>query len=251
MGRKSVYHHAQHDGLCVPELPRTQFSPAEMFEIGIARAGSLTLPAREGLTYEFLDVAWRTIQHYGVEINGQRYNGAGLNLFRNVRSPYPGVHAGKWPIMIDVHDVRFVYFQNPDTNTWHRLEWEHAAGLTAPFSQDAADYAKKVSVRANRHVDPQQAVHQLLEQWSRGEVISRRDRALARRVSAERAHEQTAAESISEERDAAAAVGSVVDLLAHREARAGQPALEVVDDVDVFAQYYDQFPDGDGLQVLD
>jgi putative transposase len=44
----SVYHHAQHNGLCVPELPQTQFSPAEMFQIGIARAGSLTLPAREG-----------------------------------------------------------------------------------------------------------------------------------------------------------------------------------------------------------
>jgi putative transposase len=186
-----------------------------------------------------------------VEINGQRYNGAGLNLFRNVRSPYPGAHAGKWPIMVDAHDVRFVYFQNPDTTTWHRLEWEHAAGLMAPFSQDAADYAKKVSVRLNRHVDPQQAVHQLLEQWSRGEVLSRRDRALARRVSAERAHEQTAAASISEQRDAAAAAGSVVDLLARREAHAGQPALEVVDDLDVFAQYYHQFPDGDGLQVLD
>lgn len=166
-------------------------------------------------------------------------------------SPYPGVHAGKWPVMIDTHDVRSVYFQNPDTKTWHRLEWEHAAGLVAPFSQDAADYAKKVSVRLNRHVDPQQAVHQLLEQWSRGEVTSRRDRALARRVSAERAHQQTAAASISEQRDAAAAAGPVVDLIARREARTGQPTLLVVDDVDVFAQYYDQFPDSDGLQALD
>ena len=32
--------------------------------------------------------------------------------------------------------------RDPDTEAWHRLEWEHAPGLGAPFSQDAVDYAK-------------------------------------------------------------------------------------------------------------
>jgi putative transposase len=242
----TVYHHSKHDGLCVPELPRASFSPAEMFEIGVARAGALTLPAREGLAYEFLDVAWRTIQHYGVEVNGQRYNGEGLNLLRNARSPYSGVHAGKWPVMFDAHDVRFVYLQNPDTKQWHRLTWEHAAGLGAPFSQDAADHAKRVSVRQNRHVDPEQAVHDLLADWSRGEVTARRDRALARRLSAQRS-EQDVAPGVSD-RDAAS---EVVDLLARRDARAAAAApLEVEDDVDVFDAYYADRPEG-GLEVYD
>lgn len=249
----SVYHFGRHSGLCVPELPESAFSPAEMFEIGVARAGLLTLPARPGLAYEFLDVVWRTIQHYGVEINGQRYNGAGLNVHRNVRSPYRGRNAGKWPFMIDVHDVRFVYFHDPDGKAWHRLEWEHAHGLTAPFSQDAADYAKKISVRTHRHVDPQQAVQQLLEQWSRGEVISRRDRSLARRVSAERAQDEIrAAGTADEARDAAASVSAVADLIARRDARdaAAAPGLDVVDDIDVFEQYYTARPGG-GLEVYE
>jgi hypothetical protein len=53
---------------------------------------------------------------------------------------------------------------------------------------------------------------------------------------------------VEQQRDEAA---DVVDLLARREARAEPATLEVVDDVDVFAQYYDQFPDSDGLQVCD
>jgi hypothetical protein len=101
----SVYHHTKHRGLCVPELNAEHFSPVEMFEIGLARCGALTLPARSDLAYEFLDVKWRTIQHYGVEINGQRYDGEALNGFRDTRSPYGGAHAGKWPFSIDVHDV--------------------------------------------------------------------------------------------------------------------------------------------------
>ncbi len=184
----TVYHHTKHAGLCVPQWPGAAFSPAEMFQVGLARAGSLRLPARPELAYEFLNVAWRTIQHYGVEIDGRRYNGPGLNLHRGHRSPYGGANAGKWPFSVDVHDVRFVYFKDPDTHHWHRLEWEHAPGLTTPFSADAAEYAKQVAVRSNRHVDPAQAVQDLLADWAKGEVLTRRSRALARRLSSQRAH---------------------------------------------------------------
>ncbi|WP_249354217.1 helix-turn-helix domain-containing protein [Rhodococcus sp. USK13] len=35
----SVYHRTQHDGLCVPEIPRAEFCPTEMFEIGVVKSG--------------------------------------------------------------------------------------------------------------------------------------------------------------------------------------------------------------------
>ncbi|MEJ5947062.1 hypothetical protein WDZ17_17365, partial [Pseudokineococcus basanitobsidens] len=238
----SVYHHTAHAGLCIPQLPQASFSPAEMFEVGLARAGKLRLPARPGLAYDFLAVEWRTIQHYGVEIHGQRYNGPGLNLHRGHRSPFGGVHAGKWPFHVDVSDVRHVHFRDPDTGQWHQLVWEHAHGLDAPFSQAAADYARQVSVRTNRHVDPQRAVHDLLGQWSAGEVTARRDRALARRLSAQRAADNatdaapanppaaatsdaatTAAVAVAAADAAAREVASlpgVVDLVARRSERA-------------------------------
>jgi transposase InsO family protein len=245
----SVYHHTKHRGLCVPELTGEHFSPAEMLEIGLARCGALTLPARKDLAYEFLDVKWRTIQHYGVEINGQRYDGEAVNGFRDTRSTYGGAHAGKWPFSIDVHDVRFVYFRNPDTNEWHRLEWEHAPGLNAAFSQEAADYAKQVAFRENRHVDPAQAVQDLLSQWSRDEVLTRRDRALAARLSSLR--DTNGAPSREDAADAARQVASlptVIDLVTRR----GHSRLPVTDDLDdVFERYYAERPEEAAFEVFD
>ena len=86
-----------------------------MHEVGIARAGLLRIPAAPELAYEFLQVRWRTIQHYGVEVDGLRYNGDALNGHRNEKSPYGGIHAGKWPVRVNPDDVRHAWFQEPPT----------------------------------------------------------------------------------------------------------------------------------------
>lgn len=83
----TVYHRRPHGGLVDPTVPGLELSPLDMFEHGVARAGRLRVPARRGLVYDFLPVAWRTIQHYGIEVNGLRYNGEGLSPYRNARSP--------------------------------------------------------------------------------------------------------------------------------------------------------------------
>jgi len=248
----AVYHRSKHSGLCVPELPGMDLSPLEMFEIGIAKAGGLLLPANPDLAFEFLDVRWRTIQHYGVEVDGRRYDGAALNLYRGRRSAYGGVHTGKWPIFVDVHDVRHAWFQDPKSRNWHRLDWEHAAALHQPFSQHAVDYVKQLCLRRNRHVDPAQAVHDLLTEWSRGEVETRRDRSLARRLSAQRASvylsEPTAKDEPDDTARTVASLPGVIDLLQRREQNA---VLEVHDDLDVFERYFVEHPDRDGLEVFE
>lgn len=90
-------------------------------------------------------------------------------------------------------------------------------------------------------------MQELLGQWSRGQAETGRDRALARRLSAQRTDGDPAstvgtgavdaaagAESDPVEDDrAVVALPGVIDLLEHRERKA---ALEVVDDLDVFAQ---------------
>ncbi|MGH3167080.1 MAG: TniQ family protein, partial [Trebonia sp.] len=72
----------------MPEWPHLKLSPNEMYEIGIAKAGLLRIPAAPELACEFLQVRMRTIQHYGVEVDGLRYNGDALNPYRNEKSPY-------------------------------------------------------------------------------------------------------------------------------------------------------------------
>lgn len=244
-----VYHRTKHDGLCVPEVPGAAFTPLEMFEVGLAKSGGLLLPRDPNVAFSFLDVAWRTIQHYGVEVNGRRYDGPALNLHRNHRSPYRGTHTGKWPLYVDRHDVRRIWFQDPDTNEFQPLTWEHAPALNQPFAQEAAEYTKHLALRTHRHVDPADAVHDLLQAWSRGAVTDRREKSVALRLSTTRAQATADGEDDAAGKDVASVPG-VADLLAARARREEEPTLR--DDLDdVFARYYAEHPDEGVLEVFD
>ena len=181
-----VYHRTPHDGLTVPEWPHLRLSPTEMYEIGVARAGLLRIPVTPELAYEFFEVHPRTIQHYGVEISGLRYNGPALDSYRDAKSPYGGEYAGRWPIRINPDDVRYAYFQDPADDSWHRLEWEHAASLGTPFSGDAARYARQLAARQGRWPDRETALGELLARWDQGMVTGRRERRMAIRLASER-----------------------------------------------------------------
>lgn len=240
-----IYHHTPHQGLCDPRLPTVDLSPTEMFARGMAVAGVLRLPASQDLRMEFLDVAWRTIQHYGVEVDGRRYDGPGLNRYRGVKSTYGGAHPGRWPIMVDRDDVRTVFFRDPDTREWHGLVWEHAPGLEAPFSAEAAAYTRGLSLKSDRHVDPGGALADLLDLYSKGAVTSRREQNLARRVATQPTSEPGGGSTPAE----VASMPGVIDLLAHLERRRTQP--QVSDDLDVFERYYAEHPDEEVFEVFD
>jgi hypothetical protein len=155
----------------------------------VAKAGLLRIPASPTLGYDFLEVVPRTIQHYGVEVNGLRYNGPGLDGYRNVRSPYGGALAGKWPIRVNPDDVRYVWFQDPQRpECWHHLEWEHTAAMGTPLSAEAARYARRLAAAgSDRLPDPAAALSELLRRWDKGMVTDRRERRMALRLGAERA----------------------------------------------------------------
>lgn len=182
----TVHHRSKHDGLAVAEWPGLALSPNEMFALGAAKAGRLRIPARPELALEFHQVVWRTVQHYGVEVNGLRYNGPALDGHRNQTSPYGGVEAGKWPVRVNDEDVRAVWFQEPADGSWHRLEWEHAPMLDTAFSAEAARYARALAASRDRFSDPVAALKQVLERWEGGQVLGRRERRMAARLSAER-----------------------------------------------------------------
>lgn len=194
-------------------------TPAQAHARGMAQCGRLRLPVKQDLFYDFLEVHWRKIHHYGVEVASQRYDGPGLNPYRNQSSPYGGAHAGKWPILLDVDDVRYAYFQDPADGAWHQLPWEHAATLTAPFSQDAADFTRALSRRQDKFVDPGQAIEDLLARWQASAVTTRRERNLAIRLAAQQAHQADVgdgAQSGTESHPDTASVPGVIDFLQHR-----------------------------------
>ncbi len=174
-----------------------------MFEHGIHRAGYLSVPARPDLAYDFLAVVWTSIQHYGVQINGLRYNGPVLIAYRNQASPYTGVHAGKWPVAVDPGDVRSVYFQDPADHAWHPLVWEHAADLNRPFSTEALSYARQLAATTQRYPDLTATLVELLDRWGAGLTESAAERRMAVRLSQQRlrlvGHDDPAAASAGAE----------------------------------------------------
>ncbi len=183
----AIYHQRPHAGLADPGVPGLKFSPAEMLAHGMARAGRLKVPAHPGMVFDFLPVAWRTIQHYGVEVGGLRYNGPALTRYRNRTSPFTGVHAGRWPIRYDTDDVSRAYFQDPADNTWHELAWEHAQQIGVPFSAEALAYARRLVLAEGRHVDERRALAELLDRWDAGLVRRPAERRMAVRASQQRA----------------------------------------------------------------
>jgi transposase InsO family protein len=183
----TVYHRRPHSGLVDPAVPGLDLSPVEMFEHGLLRAGRLRVPARADLVFDLLPVAWRTIQHYGVEVNGLRYNGEILTRYRNRTSPYTGVHAGKWPVRYDTDDISRIYFQDPADNTWHPLAWEHARDVAVPFSAETLSYARRLAISSGaRHVDDRLALAELLERWDAGLTRHPAERRMAVRASEQR-----------------------------------------------------------------
>jgi transposase InsO family protein len=213
------YHRRAHAGLVVAEVPGLDLSPNDAFELGVARAGRMLVPARADLVYDFLPVAWRTIQNYGVELNGLRYDGPGLNAYRNRRSDFTGPHAGKWAVRFDPDDVRRVFFQDPDSGEWHTLWWEHHSDIAAPFSAETLAYARRLARETDRFPDDRRALAELLERWDAGLTRNPTERRMALRLAQQREDRLRAS---GEENGA-----TVTDLASVRAVAKGSAAVEV------------------------
>ncbi|MFI6739474.1 helix-turn-helix domain-containing protein [Nonomuraea sp. NPDC050451] len=196
----TVYHRQAHEGLCVAELPGLPMSPLDMYGHGVSRAGYLQIPARADLAFDFLKVVWRTVQHYGVEYGGLRYNGRVLADFGDTISPYTGPNSGKWPFRVDSGDVSRLYFQHPTSRAWHMLRWEHADACQGPFSGEALAYARRLALASHRFPDTKRALIEILEQWDAGLTRSPVERRMAIRLSEQRLR-LVPADALGEETD--------------------------------------------------
>ncbi|HVX70230.1 MAG TPA: Mu transposase C-terminal domain-containing protein [Mycobacteriales bacterium] len=168
---EDVYHQKPVRGLIVPESPRVNLSPIEMFEQGVTAAGYLRILPDADFAFDFLPTAWRKINHYGVELNGLKYNGEAINEYRDQDSAHAGLHHGKWPFRWDPNDIRQIYFQDPSSGTWHRLDWVHRHRLNAPFSVDRSDFAKAVAFRTDRAHE--EVCQELLDFWLTRDTVGR------------------------------------------------------------------------------
>lgn len=177
----AVYHLRPHDGIGEPGLWALGMSPSQMFEHGIARAGYIEAPRDPRLAYHFLRVEWRTIQHYGFEIDHRIYRGPGLIGYKaREKSPYKD-RKGQWPVHVDPDDLRQVYFFDlKNTRDWHALRWTEADACDGPMNEDGLKYARKLAATKYRYFDDKLALTELLERrkLSQGHTMAERRAAL-------------------------------------------------------------------------
>ncbi|MGO9154455.1 transposase [Mycobacterium sp.] len=182
----AVYHNRPHDGVGEVGLWKLGMSPAQMFEHGIARAGYIEAPRDPDFAYNFLKVAWRTIQPYGVEIDGRIYRGPGLTGYSpGEKSPFRE-HSGRWPFHVDPNDVRFIYFfDRKSTRQWHAVTWDHAALCGGPMNEDGLQFARDMAKAKHRYFDDKLALSEFLERRNLSQGHTMAERRVALRLSRE------------------------------------------------------------------
>lgn len=180
------YHERDHDGLYLPAAPHVPVSPNKMHDEGVARTGRIRVPSRPDLVYDLLPVKRCTIQHYGVELDGLRYNGTGLDPYRDrarASRPRASREARQWAISYDPRDLSAVFFCDPATYEWHRLSWVGAPELERPFSANTLAYAKSLLVeRAGRgpnHELLTVSLNGLLDRLDRRQALNPKEAKLA------------------------------------------------------------------------
>ena len=181
----TVYHRRPHKGLVDPMVPKLPLSPVQMFEHGLARAGYVEVPRDANLAYEFLPVKLRTVQHYGVEIDGRRYNGLGIDDFRDMGTSRTDLASRRRPFVVDPGDITRIYFRHPRDRSWHTLRWEHAPAIDMPLSTEALTFARRLARQQYKHPDDRLAVALLLKRWQLGLGTSLAERRMALRLSRE------------------------------------------------------------------
>ncbi|MEU6182954.1 helix-turn-helix domain-containing protein [Streptomyces coeruleorubidus] len=215
-----VYHHRPHTSLIDPGVPGLRMSPAAMFEHGLNRAGYIEVPRDPDLAFEFLRVERRKIQHYGIDLDARRYNGAALDPYRGLLS---GERDGKWPVAVNPDDINAVYFRDPASRRWHALAWEHAPGRDMPVSEEALQFARRLAAARDRFPDDKAAVRDLFERWNLGLGTTLVERRMALRLAREQA-----ALDLPEPEDLVATLPSVRRLMELPDAAGPQLAPEAM-----------------------
>ena len=177
------YQRRSHDGLSLPGLPLLEVSPNDLYSEGLARAGFVHVATSELMYYELLPTEWRTVQHYGVEVGGLRYNGDILRDYRNKKSSYGGVYKEKWPLRYDPRDLSRVFFFDLCGEKWHELAWVHDAGEQLPFNEATVSFAKSLVLSRGGNVsgldEVAESLNSLLSRMATPTERDRRERRLA------------------------------------------------------------------------
>lgn len=156
-----VYQRRRHEGLKLSGHPDITLSPNEAYAEAVARAGYVHMPVDSDLYFELLPTEWAVIRPNGLKVRTLRYDSNVLHKYRNIASPYR-YKGGKWPVKFDPRDRNHVYWQDPETASWHAIRWVHAVDDQRPFTDRTLEYVKRAMVERGYHPATEQEVAEQL-----------------------------------------------------------------------------------------
>lgn len=177
-----------HRGLELPAASRLDLSPSDIFQDGLNLAGFSYIVPDARLYLDLLPTEWRKINHYGVDVDGLRYNADVLAEYRNVPSPYQD-RGGQWPFKRDPRDISVIYFLDPSMDEWVEVPRHKPRVEGRPFDENTLAYAKTLVMErlgSTRHARMEAISRELDDLLDRQDALAseskREHRLAARRV---------------------------------------------------------------------
>lgn len=228
----TVYHVRPHDALVDPGMFGMKMTPAERHAQGLALVGELRVPRNRNYLLEFLPIAHRQFNHYGVELHGIRYRGAIAAKYRNRIRSLDG--DARWPFSYDPDDVRRIYFRDPEDGTWHVLHWQLKGANAVPFSADALEHAKKLAneLAGGKRPDVDAAAAKLLADWGAARDLTPGARRVSARLAAQLAENHRGDEGTWSLNTVQRMLSKVTDGAAETESDAAPPTVPLGGDDD-------------------
>lgn len=129
------YHRTVHTGIVLPGDPKARLTPLEAWDVLIEATGRIDVPQRPDLIFDFLPVAWATIQPSGVTINNLVYDSDILSEFRKCPTGTFRNDDAKAPFFRDPHDVGQIWFRDPRTQQIHEIPWRGRDRTEGPLTE--------------------------------------------------------------------------------------------------------------------
>ena len=183
-----LYHQRLHKGIGM--------SPARKWEIGMFGNAEIVgrgLPPRPtdrlSLLLDFMPSYRRTVQTYGVDIEGLRYYADVLRSWINATDPDTPSAKRKFVFRRDPRDISVVWFRDPDLGQYFRIPFANQA--LPPMSAWEYEQAKaRAKAEGVQSVDEPQILRALTEMRSQVDEAKEKTRRARRQSQRRREHEK-------------------------------------------------------------
>ncbi|MFB4284279.1 Mu transposase C-terminal domain-containing protein, partial [Nonomuraea sp. MTCD27] len=132
-----------HDGIRSPDTNQP-LSPNEMYAVLVSAAGYVPVVLSGEDYLELLPAEGRTINDYGIRLQGRTYDSRELNPHRRQHSGIQA-HKGLWEVRYDPYDATQIWVRDHHAGGWLRAVWTHLPMVSAPFADFTWRHARQVA----------------------------------------------------------------------------------------------------------